>query len=192
VEFVENYPDIELDLDFSDRKVDVIDEGFDAVVRIGDTDDSRLMSRQLGVFNRYLVASPEYLKREGKPKTAVDLRSHLCLLYKFPNSGKVETWPLEDWDGWMATRSRAPVLCNSIDMLNYLALHGRGIACLPDFEVKELLASRKLERVLPKAVHQSRPLTILWPTSKHLAPKLRVFIDILTGSDNALIVHSPT
>ncbi|WP_343665983.1 LysR family transcriptional regulator [Paraburkholderia tropica] len=179
-EFMQKYPDVELDLDFTDRKVDLIDEGFDAVVRIGGTDDSRLMSRKLGMFDRYLVASPGYLKREGKPKTSSDLRSHSRLLYKFPNSGKVEAWPLEDWDELVATNARTSVLCNSIDTLTYLALHGRGIACLPDFEVGEALAGGRLERVLPNLVRQSRPLTILWPTSKHLAPKLRVFIDVLS------------
>lgn len=180
-DFVRQYPDVELDIDFSDRKVDLIEEGFDAAVRIGVSEDSRLMSRQIGQFRRHLVASPDYLAQAGKPRTTEDLRKHSCLLYKFPSTGKIEPWPVDDWENLLRSGLGAPLSCNAIDTLTYLALHGQGIACLPDFEVKEALAAKRLQRVLSKTVQQSRALTILWPTSKHLAPKLRVFIDLLSA-----------
>ncbi|MCA3823310.1 MAG: LysR family transcriptional regulator, partial [Burkholderia sp.] len=93
-DFMAAYPEIELDIDFSDRLVDVVNEGFDAVLRTGQPSDSRLSSRLLGHFRQHLVASPDYLDRHGTPRTPADLAQHRCLHYRFPTSGKLETWPL--------------------------------------------------------------------------------------------------
>lgn len=82
--FTRAFPEIELDVDVSDRMVDVIEEGFDAVVRTGEPMDSRLMSRKLGAFRLQLVASPQYLARQGTPLHPDDLRNHSCLLHRFP------------------------------------------------------------------------------------------------------------
>jgi DNA-binding transcriptional LysR family regulator len=101
--FIRRYPEIELELDFSDRRVEVIEEGFDAVIRVGETEDSRLMSRLLGSFHLQLVASPAYLRQAGTPQCPDDLRQHACLLYKFPTTGKVEAWPVMDWIKCSAT-----------------------------------------------------------------------------------------
>jgi DNA-binding transcriptional LysR family regulator len=93
-DFMREYPEIQLDLDFSDRLVDVIDEGFDAVVRTGEPADSRLTARKLGHFQMVLVASPEYLAAHGTPRNVQDLQSHRCLHFRWPHSGKLEAWPL--------------------------------------------------------------------------------------------------
>jgi DNA-binding transcriptional LysR family regulator len=93
-EFMREYPAIELDLDFTDRLVEVIEEGFDVVVRTGDPTDSRLSARKLGTFRSMLVASPDYLARRGIPEVPADLLDHTCLHYRFPNSGKLEPWAL--------------------------------------------------------------------------------------------------
>jgi DNA-binding transcriptional LysR family regulator len=180
-EFIQRYPDVELDVDFSDRKVDLIDEGFDAAVRIGEKDDTRLLSRQLTVFHRNLVASPGYLQRAGRPKSAAELLRHTCLLYRFPTTGKIEAWPVQGWESILSSGELSTVSCNSIETLTYLALQGRGIACLPDFEVRSALADKKLERLLVTEVSMPRAMTILWPTSKQLAPRLRAFIDLLAS-----------
>jgi DNA-binding transcriptional LysR family regulator len=180
-EFIQRYPEVELDIDFSDRKVDLIDEGFDAAVRIGETDDARLLSRRLTVFCRHLVASPDYLKKVGWPESAAELLRHTCLLYRFPTTGKIEPWPVPGWEGILSSGRLSTISCNSIETLTYLALEGRGVACLPDFEVKSALADNKLERLLVTEFSTPRAMTILWPTSKQLAPKLRAFIDLLTS-----------
>lgn len=90
-EFMRQYPEIELDLDFSERMVDVIEDGFDAVVRTGEPSDSRLSARRLGRFQMMLVASPDYLAQRGMPRLPGDLLQHACLHYRSPNSGKLET-----------------------------------------------------------------------------------------------------
>src|SRR3984893_17189931 len=94
VAFMRAYPEIMLDLDFSDRVVDVIEEGFDAVVRFAEIGDSRLMSRALGIYRRRLVAAPAYLAAKGVPLIPDDLKGHACLHHKFPTSRKLEQWPL--------------------------------------------------------------------------------------------------
>src|SRR5882672_11221235 len=94
VAFMRAYPEIILDLDFSDRVVDVIEEGFDAVVRFADVGDTRLMTRALGSYRRRLVAAPAYLAASGVPRIPDDLKAHACLHHKFPTSGKFERWPL--------------------------------------------------------------------------------------------------
>ncbi|WP_420067614.1 LysR family transcriptional regulator [Serratia ureilytica] len=179
-EFVRNYPDIELEADFSDRRVAVIEEGFDAVIRVGDTEDSRLMSRQLGTFHLQLVASPDYLRRAGIPRQPAELRDHACLLYRFPTTGKVETWPVAGGDKLLDEGLGKRTVCNTVDTLIYLAEQGLGIACLPDFAVRQALEQQRLQPVLGDQCRHSGSLKILWPSSKHLTPRLRAFIDIMS------------
>lgn len=180
-EFIKSYPAIQLDVAFTDSKIDLIDEGFDAAIRIGETEDSRLLRKSLGLFRRSLVASPDYLRAVGCPKSPLELLNHTCLLYRFPSTGKIEPWSVSGWDRLLTNETLSTVSCNSVEALTYLAVAGRGIACLPDFEIKAPLSRRDLQ-ILP-FVEESEPrqLTILWPPSKKISPKLRVFIDLLSA-----------
>ena len=177
--FARAYPQVELDLDFSDRRVDVIEEGYDAVVRAGESADSRLMSRQLGQFQLQLVAAPAYLAQHGTPLLPADLLRHTCLLYKFPSSGKVEAWPLPEWPGLHTAGLPALLNCNNVETLLHFAESGLGIAALPDFAVRAALAAGRLQPVLDAHHQHDGALRILWPSSRHLTPKLRAFIDFL-------------
>ena len=177
--FARAYPQVELDLDFSDRRVDVIEEGYDAVVRAGESADSRLMSRQLGQFQLQLVAAPAYLARHGTPLRPAELAQHTCLLYKFPSSGKVEAWPLPEWPALHAAGLPALLNCHNVETLLHFAESGLGIAALPDFAVRAALAAGRLQPVLDAHRQHDGALRILWPSSRHLTPKLRAFIDFL-------------
>jgi DNA-binding transcriptional LysR family regulator len=179
--FARAYPQVELDLDFSDRRVDVIEEGYDAVVRAGESADSRLMSRQLGQFQLQLVAAPAYLAQHGTPELPADLLRHTCLLYKFPSSGKVEAWPLPEWNTLHAAGLPTVLNCNNVDTLLHFAESGLGIAALPDFAVRAALAAGRLRPVLDAHRRHDGAFRILWPSSRHLTPKLRAFIDFLTA-----------
>ncbi len=104
-DFMRDYPDIQLDLDFSDRLVDVVEEGFDAVVRTGEPADSRLVARKLGHFKMLLVASPDYIAAHGMPRQVQDLQAHQCMHFRWPHSPS--TCPSR----WSATTSKpAPAL----------------------------------------------------------------------------------
>lgn len=178
-EFMRQYPEIELDLDFSDRLVDVIEEGFDAVIRTGDPTDSRLSARRLGSFRSLLVASPEYLARQGIPKVPADLLNHTCLHYRFPNSGKLEPWALRRAANEPELTLPTSMICNNIETRVCFAVQGLGIAYLPEFSIKEPLADGRLQAVLADYAERTGVFHILWPTSKHPSPKVRAFIDFL-------------
>ena len=178
-EFMHEYPEIELDLDFTDRMVDVIEEGFDAVVRTGEPADSRLTARRLGRFGSVLVASPDYLEQRGTPQVPADLVQHSCLHYRFPNSGKLETWALRQAPGAPPLQLPTSMICNNIETRVCFALRGLGIAYLPDFAIREPLADGRLKLVLADHVERSSEFHVLWPASKHPSPKVRALIDFL-------------
>jgi DNA-binding transcriptional LysR family regulator len=132
--FMRAYPDIELDVDMSDRMVDVIEEGFDAVIRTGAPQDSRLMARKLGGYQLQLVASPAYLERHGDPTHPDDLIRHVCLLHKFPATGMIERWPLRVDDTHIEPNLTRALTCTTMDPLTYLAIDGAGIAAYRIFQ----------------------------------------------------------
>ena len=177
--FMHRYPEIELDLDFTDRLVDVIDEGFDVVMRTGEPADSRLMSRPLGTYHLQIVAAPDYLARRGTPQVPADLAQHACLQYKLHTTGKYEPWPLKDAQGTRDWKLPASMACNTSAALVDVALAGLGIACLPDFMVRQAIARGELLALLEAHVEHQGSFRLLWPSSKQLAPKLRVFIDFM-------------
>jgi DNA-binding transcriptional LysR family regulator len=178
--FMRAYPEITLDLDFSDRVVDVIEEGFDAVVRFADPGDSRLMSRALGTYRRRLVAAPAYLAASGAPLTPDDLKAHACLHHRFPTSRRFERWPLGD--AGIASELPKTAVVSTIEPLILMAEQGLGIAYLPDFAIGRQLREGLLVTVLDDYSDRSGPLRVLWPSNRHLAPKLRVFVDFLAAN----------
>lgn len=178
-DFMRKYPEIELDLDFSDRLVDIVDEGFDAVVRTGQPVDSRLTARLLGEFDRMLVASPAYLDQHGTPTTPQDLAKHRCLHYRYAHSGKLEAWPLPPAPDGREIALPTSMICNNIETRVCFALQGRGIAWLPDFAIRDLLTAGRLVPVLPTDVHSRGAFHVLWPAGRHITPKVRVLVDFL-------------
>ncbi|MBB1250956.1 LysR substrate-binding domain-containing protein [Rhizobium sp. G21] len=177
-EFNEAYPDIELDLDINDRFVDVIEEGFDAVIRSGAPKDSRLLHRKLGEFVWRFVASPDYVARCGAPAAVSELVNHRCLRHRYPETGRLLPWPVEP----DLETAGVPVTITASMMgpLLELAVRGRGIAFLPHFAVDQQIASGSLVEVLPGQSQNSGSLHLLWPASRYPLPKVRVFVDFLT------------
>jgi DNA-binding transcriptional LysR family regulator len=174
--FMAQYPDIELDADLSDRMVDIIEEGFDAVIRTGEQHDSRLVSRRLGSCGQVLVASPGYLKRQGEPRHPSELVRHACLLHKFPATGKLERWPFK-----LAASEADPELpqtfvSNTIEVLGFLALQDKGLAFLPTFLVRDALASGALQIVLDDFIDQTVTFAIA------PGPVETAMLDRVTGS----------
>lgn len=176
--FMARYPDIELDLDFSDRLTDVIDEGMDVVIRGGDLTDSRLITRRLGSFRLCIVGSVEYFRRNGTPERPAELAAHACLHYRFPGSGKIAEWPLKQ----SISTAGSPIIpstliCSSLEALLFMVKEGLGIACLPDYSVKDALESGELRSVLNSYITHITTFHILWPSTRQMTPKVRVFVD---------------
>jgi DNA-binding transcriptional LysR family regulator len=182
VAFMRAYPEIMLDLDFSDRVVDVIEEGFDAVVRFADAGDTRLMSRALGTYRRRLVAAPAYLAAKGVPKTPNDLKAHACLHHRFPTSRRFEQWPVPPEQAGVEIELPKTAVASTLEPLIHMAEQGLGIAYLPDFAIGRQLREGLLVTVLDDYTDRSGPLRVLWPSSRHLAPKLRAFVDFLAAN----------
>ena len=176
-EFMALHPQIELDLDFSDRLVDVIEEGFDAVIRTGEPADSRLKHRRLGRFRWLLVAAPGYLERSGTPKTSDDLLEHACLRQRL-STGRVAPWPIAG-----APEAIVPVTLTAsiIDPLLDLALAGAGIGAFPDFMVQSHIGDGALQVVLEGLLDRRGTWNILWPSGRFQAPKTRAFVDFMVG-----------
>ncbi|WP_413672376.1 LysR family transcriptional regulator [Massilia cellulosiltytica] len=174
--FAAQYPDVELDLDFNDRLVDVVEGGFDAVIRSGALADSRLVARRLGAFRFVLCAAPGYLARAGVPQAPVDLAQHACVRYRFPATGKLQSWILAA-DGAEPAGLRTALTCNNMEALREAVIGGLGIGYVPDFLVRDALAAGVLATVLDASVTASGQFSIVWPSSRLLSPKLRVFVD---------------
>jgi DNA-binding transcriptional LysR family regulator len=174
-DFIEAYPTIVVDLDFSDRLVDVIEEGFDVVVRTGASNDSGLMRRSFGRFTGRLVASPGYLARRGMPAAPADLLTHACLRQRSPGTGKLHEWPLRGAPAGLPETMSA----NTIAPLIELALRDGGIAFLPPFAVNSRIEDGSLVPVLADHVYETGELAALWPTSRQLSPRIRAFVDYM-------------
>lgn len=177
-EFMRAYPEVQLELDFSDRLVDVIEEGFDAVIRLGPPRDSRLVARHLGDFRLLLVASPDYLRRHGEPRSPTELAGHHCLHYRFPSSGQLEPWPLR-WPDGVSCALPVTAVCNNIESRLCFAERGLGITCVPDFSAAAALAAGRLRRLLDPYLDFCNSYHLLWPSGRHMAPKQRVFVDFM-------------
>jgi DNA-binding transcriptional LysR family regulator len=173
------YPEINLELDFNDRLVDVIEEGFDAVIRTGEVRDSRLMSRKLGNFRHVIVAAPDYLNTYGRPAKPEDLLHHRCLHHRYANSGKLEPWPLVRDGNPLRLDLPVTTIASTLEPLIYLTERSFGITCLPPFAVTNELAQGKLVSLLDDHLTGTGAFRVLWPTSRYLAPKIRVFVDFM-------------
>jgi DNA-binding transcriptional LysR family regulator len=178
-EFLERYPEIELDLDFNDRMVDVIEDGFDAVIRSGEVSDSRLMHVKLGDFSNLLVAAPAYLDRAGEPLAPADLAKHRLLHHRFYETGKLGSWDPIVPEGMVLPVALA---ATSLEPLIRLAEEGHGIAWLPYYAVADRIRQGRLREVLPGAERKSRAFRLLWPRSKAPLPKLSAFVNFMTES----------
>lgn len=179
-EFIERYPGIELDVDFNDRMVDLIEEGVDVAIRGGDLPDSRLMSRPLPTVHVVLCASPAYLERHGTPKCLRDLDDHVAIRFRFTGTGKVRDWHMVQREGDPELRIKSLFVCNSMDAVKAMAIQGLGIGGVPDFLACDALADGRLVQVLPDYVDPPNKLSLVWPSSRHLSPKIRVFVDFMS------------
>lgn len=179
-DFKRRYPEIELDIDYSDRLVDVIEEGFDAVIRSGTPSDSRLVARRLGTCRKVFVGAPGYFSKTGMPRKPEDLTSHARLHYRFPSTGKLDIWPLGDKTEMLPERP-ASMVTNTLDPQVCFAEQGLGIAYLPEIAVRRQLEQGSLVTVLDEYHRENMVFHVLWPSGRHLSVKIRLFVDFVTS-----------
>ena len=177
--FIERYPEVELDIHFTDRTVDLIEDGIDVAIRSGDLPDSGLVFRPLQRFRLLICASPGYLSRHGTPTDLSELAEHSAVRFRHPNTGKLLAWPLLHDAADAAPLPRTVLACNHIEAVRNAALRGVGIACMPDFLARDALADGRLVAVLENEVGALGQYKAIWPSSRQLSPKVRVFLDHL-------------
>jgi DNA-binding transcriptional LysR family regulator len=177
--FVRAYPEIDLDLDFNDRLVNLIDEGFDAVVRTGDTTDSRLMTRVLGSSPYKQAGSPTYFQQRGVPAAPSDLKDHFGLRHRYPSTGLIEPWPMGGKKRKAEVELPTAAVSSALEPLIFMAEQGLGLICVPEFSIRRQLADGTLRSVLEDYVRHSVTFRVLWPSTRQLSPKVRVFVDFL-------------
>lgn len=174
-EFLDRYPEIELELDFNDRLIDLVEGGFDAAIRSGPLADSSLMSRRLGPFRFTLCAAPRYLDRKGIPARPADLAMHDALRFRFPTTGKLQEWNLSGEAS--PPRPRTVLTCNNMEAMRAAAIEGLGIAYMPDFLAAEALKDGSLVTVLDRFLVDPGQFSILWSSGRQMSSRLRAFIE---------------
>lgn len=175
-EFRRRYPLIDLELDFDDRQVDLIDGGFDAAIRSGELRDSSLMARRLGPFRFVVCGSPDYFQRMGRPQHPDALKDHEALRFRFPTSGKFQEWRLENGRNAMQDMT-VTLTCGNMEAIRAAAIDGMGLAYMPEFLAVDAISDGRLETILSDSLAAPGHFSILWPSARFMTPRLRVFID---------------
>lgn len=177
-DFMAQYPELSVDMFLDDRKVDVIDEGFDVSVRIANLPDSSLVARRLGPCRHAIVASDGYLEKHGTPKTPDELRGHNVLAYRYQQS------PLQ-WHFQTPDNKTASVTVGgSVQLNNGMAtraavLNGLGVARIPTFVVGDDIRAGRLRALLPDYGTLELSIFLVYPQRRYLSPKVRAFADFM-------------
>jgi len=177
--FMHAYPEVQLDIDFSDRLVDVIDDGFDVVLRTGDAIDSQLTMRTLGHYTHLIVGSPDYLEARGVPATPEMLGAHACLQHRFSRTGRLRRWTFVRDGAPFDVELPSTAIASAVEPLIALAERGLGLTSVPDYAVRAQLADGSLVAVLRDFTADRIPFRALWPSGRMTPPKVRVFVDFL-------------
>jgi DNA-binding transcriptional LysR family regulator len=177
VEYLRKHRDVQVDLVCSDRTFNLIEDGFDVAIRAGALADSTLVARSLGGLKRVLVASPRYCKERGIPKEPGDLTNHTCL--SFAAGTAPNTWVLESADQRTEVRVLPRFSVNDLEIMRAAAVDGIGVAWMPGFMCAEDIRQRRLRHLLPEWRSAETPLHAVYPTARHLSPKVATFIELL-------------
>ncbi|MDX1268495.1 MAG: LysR substrate-binding domain-containing protein [Oceanisphaera sp.] len=171
--FTMHYPRVEIDLQLTNQRLDLIESGIDLAIRVGVLEDERLVARPLAHRAQFVCASPDYLARYGQPHTLAELKNHSCLL------GTLDHWRFTDQGERRDIRVTGRLRCNSGPALRDAALKGLGIVQLPDYYVKEDIQAGRLVTVLDAFAPAEEGVWALYPPNRHLSPKVRACIEWL-------------
>ena len=179
-DFIEQHPLVEFELDFNDRQVDLMQEGFDVAIRIAQLTDSSLIARRLAPISHTVCASPAYFAAHGIPRQPVDLEHHVCLAYSnLPNPGN---WAYQDPDGRSGT-VKVPVKlkANNGDFLCNAAIAGQGVIMQPNFYIYDAVERDLLVPVLNEYTWPVLNAYAVYPPTRHLSTRVRAFVDFLAA-----------
>ncbi|MDJ0880766.1 MAG: LysR family transcriptional regulator [Gammaproteobacteria bacterium] len=176
-QFVSDHPDIDVSLDLNDREIDLVAEGYDLAIRIGELKDSTLIVRKLGVIRFATLASPEYLKKKGRPKRPEDLSDHDGLFYT--NISDKQQWTYCNGKQTITVVPRNRLSANNGDFLAQAALDGLGIIQCPTFIVDEYIRDGRLKVLLQEFQKESLGIYALFPPGRLIPRRSRILVDFL-------------
>ena len=173
--FVQRYPKVNIDLLLVDRFTNLVEEGLDVAVRVGELPDSSLVAVPVGQARRVVCASPDYLRRQGKPRVPQDVAAHRCVRF-------TGVAPRDEWDFRMGRREVAipitsVISCNQIDSALQACIDGLGLGMFFSYQVASHRKAGELKYVLEKFETEPRPIQVIFPHSKLLSAKVRTFVD---------------
>lgn len=176
-EFLAMYPEIDLDVKFDENMVDLVREGVDVAIRLGDLQDSSMVAKNLGYDSLIIVASPLYLEKYSTPKEPDDLKHHNCLIYSLsPKRGTV--WSFSDDTKTTEVEVRGNFQCdNGMGLMEMLLAHA-GIAFMPQWMVDDELASGKLVHIM-KDYYKRYPISAVFPKNRYVPLKVRSFLEFI-------------
>ncbi len=174
------YPDLVFDIELSDRAADLVEEGLDAVIRIGELTDSRLIARKLCDIRYVTVASPAYLARHGEPRTPQDLADHACLAYFVPFSGSYRDWDFSAGKRRLSVPVAGTFNVNNAQMLLDAAIAGAGITAVASFIAFDAVKAGQLELVLRDHAPPGASVSLVYAERRYQSPRVRVLVDFLT------------
>jgi NAD(P)(+) transhydrogenase (B-specific) len=177
--FIAKHPNLHVEIEFNDKKIDLVAEGYDLALRIGYMADSSLVSRKISTNTLHFVASPNYLEANGIPQTPDDLEHHNGLLYK--NVMNQVNWVGSRINQTQRFKIRPKVVSNSGLALLEMAKAGLGIVNLPRFIIGQSLEKGELIEILPEYKQQRLEIHVVYPNRRHLPIKVRAFIEFLSG-----------
>jgi len=177
-EFLQAHPEITFDLDFNDRQVDILTEGFDLAIRIASLPDSSLIARRLAPIQAIMCASPSYLARMGEPQSPEELIHHRCLAYNLISN--FENWNLYNTEGQLIRIKIVPYLkASNGEFLRDAAVAGSGIILMPTFIVYKEIERGALIPLLTQYTSSQLSTYALYPQTRHLSQRVRAFVDFL-------------
>ncbi len=178
--FLQQFPGIELELSSSDRLVDVIREGFDCVVRVGNLRDSGLIARPLGKLSVINCASPDYLTRFGYPETLADLASHALIHYSATLGTRPQGFEYYNGSATQWVKTGGVLTVNSTETYQAACIAGLGIIQVPRVGVRDALRTKKLVEILPQYRAEPMPVSLIYPHRRNLSRRVHVFMEWLT------------
>jgi len=173
-DFMKRYPQLHVSINFTNRNVDLVTEGYDLAIRAGTLQSSTLIARRIASRRLHICASPDYFAKYGKPNAIVELKKHNCLV------GSLSTWRFRIEHGDHADiRVEGNWHSNNGYALLHAALNGIGIAQLPEFYVQEELKRGRLETAMAQFQPRDTGVWAVYPSNRHLTPKVKMFVDFL-------------
>ena len=179
-EFLHAHPQVELELSSTDRRVDLVREGFDCVLRAGPLGDTTLVARPIGHIRLINCASPAYLARRGTPRTLDDLADHALIHYSLTLGAKPAGWDYVDGDGPVHRAMPGSVTVNNAEAYRAACLAGLGLIQAPEVGLRPLIAAGALVEVMPAFRPEPMPVSLLYAHRRNLSKRVHVFMNWMT------------